>query len=314
MKLDINEIKQQQEKREAAWERNELPPDPSTRDIFKHKLRNSKILVNFNGHFRQQVGPSTLDKSTIDYERSWSWIYDKLLDPMSIFFYNSRSEDEKDIKLPTFIRTEMCGECGEQVDIWWTGDVFEFTPHTKNHTYVKDAPACSESGGIKDYAVEIDVPSGKLVFANDFRPFVPEAGKDRYVNYNSEIKKTVLDYAESNVLHAFVGNSSPGVFVDMFDIITVGNTGYDNDDNPILDLGDGRGSICTDLWWFSAADYQYLKKRGAEQKISDEELDKWIEVTLDVKPGRYRMTVHTNPSPVGEGWQHGERFATIVRV
>jgi hypothetical protein len=317
MDFDIESFKKDWERRDAeekvAWEKNELPPNPSTRQTFKYNLRNDKILVNFNGHFGQPEGPIALSNSTMDYEHSWSWIYDKLLYPMSVFFYDSLPDEEKQVELPTFIRTETCGECGEKVDIWWTGEIFEFKPHTNVTAYVNETPSCAESGGIKDYAVEIDVPSGKLVFANDFRAFVPEADKDRYVNYSSEIKKTVIDYAESNMLHAFVGNSCPGVYVKN-DIIIVGNPGYDDEDNPVFDLGRECGSICTDLWWFSATDYEYLKKRGVEQEISDKEIESWIEVSLSVDPGRYRMTVHTNPAPDGEGWRSGERFATITKM
>jgi len=316
MDFDMDKFKREYEKRleeeKVAWANNELPPNPSVLDTMKHQLRNGELLVDFNGHFSQKEGPVALPDTTLDYDRPWSWIYDKLLDPMSLFFYGHR--DGEEVQLPTLIRTETCGECGERVDIWWTGELFELKPHNKQHVYVEDTPACSESGGIKDYTVEIDVPSGRLVFANDFRPFVPEADKDRYVNYSSEIKKTVQDYAESNMLHAFVGNSCPGVYVDMFDIITVGNPGYDDDDNPVLDLGDDRGSICTDLWWFSAADYEYLKNRGAEQEIDDKTLEDWIEVSLNVEPGRYRMTVHARPAADGKHWQTGERFATIARV
>lgn len=56
------------------------------------------------------------------------------------------------------------------------------------------------------------------------------------------------------------------------------------------------------------------QKCGSEQEISDKEIGHWIEVSLDVEPGRYRMTVHTNPAPSGKWWQTGEKFATISKV
>jgi hypothetical protein len=314
MTFDKEEWEKRKEEEKVAWDDNVLPPDPSLQDELKHKLRNNEILVNFNGHFAQKEGPITLGESTFDTEHSWEWIYDKLLPSMAELFMAHLYDSEA--TLPTIMKTETCGECGERVDIWWTGEMFEIKPHNRQRKYVADNSPCSESGGIKDYSVEIDVPSGRLVFANDFRRFVPEADKDRYVNYNSEIKLTVQDYAESNMFHAFVGNSCPSVYVDMFDIINVGNM-FDPDEEMGMenfDLGKHKGSICTDLWWFSATDYEYLKKRGAEQDIDDDAIDDWIEVSIDVEPGRYRMKVYATPAADGKSWRSGERFVSIARM
>lgn len=306
--------KKRREIEEAAWKNNELPPNASLYDKFKHELRNGKIKVDFAGHLGQKEGPITLAESTIPYNEWWSHIYDILIPTRSVLFYGPMIDENYQVELPSFTGINTCGECGEKVSIWWTGEIFELKPYTKQELYTNNTSPCSESGGIKDYTVEIDVPSGRLVFANDFRHFVPEADKDRYVNYNSEIKKTVLDYAESNMLYAFVGNSCPRVYVNTEGTITVGHPLYDDDDNPVSDFGEDCGSICTDLWWFSATDYDYLKKRGKEREIEEKTIEDWVEVSVDVKPGRYQMTVHTDALDDNDDWPREERFVTIVRI
>jgi hypothetical protein len=91
-------------------------------------------------------------------------------------------------------------------------------------------------------------------------------------------------YAEDGMAHIFTGNTCPGVYEQ--------SEGYavaldNNSDATASDPGPKRGSICTDLWWYSAMDKDLFEARCAEQGIDPTGL---IEVELEVEPGVYAFS------------------------
>jgi hypothetical protein len=136
--------------------------------------------------------------------------------------------------------------------------------------------------------VAINVPSGKLVFDNDFREvFIPDWREtDNYdVNHRLGIKKTVEAYAKAGMFHPFVGNTCPGIWKESDTVIRIANPSFDENDVCLNDIpGKEVGSVCTDLWWVCVADLgEYSRRLGINNLPHDVDVVK-------VKPGRYIMT------------------------
>lgn len=131
---------------------------------------------------------------------------------------------------------------------------------------------------------ELNVPSGKIVVDDDLRNWFPI---DRDWSINTVIGKhlTTLAYAKVGMAHGYVGNSCPQIYKneDSFSIISR------SDD---ADSDRSIAHICTDLWWFSIADYDELKRRAKyytpkldfKKIISDDAVS-----VVDVKPGVYQF-------------------------
>jgi hypothetical protein len=170
---------------------------------------------------------------------------------------------------------------------------------------------CKYPGGIAEYNFELNVPSGKMVFANDLRMWFQNHFD---FNVNSDIGKlkTTESYAKVGMAHAFVGNSCPSIH--QVDEVTLsisgrayekGDSAYDAEVDDWVELtkdqaealsplGKEVGSICTDLWWYSVVDYDDFSRRFLE-KGSKKEFLKYIKTSCDVvsvKPGVYKFTHH----------------------
>lgn len=156
--------------------------------------------------------------------------------------------------------------------------------------------------------IAIDIPSGKLVCGNDFRDYYR---KDRYdVNFDVNevvgIKQTIEEYGRRGLFHGFVGNSCPGLYLkgNRLNIVSLA---YDEETDEIIEdrsLGDRVGSICTDLWWYSIADYDDFISRGGKT-------DKRWDSVIDVEPGRYVLNHNLDLS--GRDCHMQELFAFIER-
>ena len=136
--------------------------------------------------------------------------------------------------------------------------------------------------------VAIDVPSGKIVFDNDFRDLFPigcDADESFDVNHRLGIKQTVEAFARVGLLHPFVGNTCPGIWQESSTLIRIANASYDDNDKCLDDVpGEQVGSVCTDLWWVCAAD-----AREYCQRLGINNIPSGVEV-VNVEPGRYVMT------------------------
>lgn len=166
-----------------------------------------------------------------------------------------------------------CPTCCEEVD---------FTVDWENKTFKADNP-CPTPNGYPEYFVEVDVPSGQLLFGNDFRKAFPRLErKDREasgsVNFASGRKRVSELYAEGGMIHIHVSNTCPGVY-KKDNRLVIGNVA----DRPKnLNIGRKAGRITTDLWWYSAADKSLIKP-----EVADTFPDSFI---VKVTPGRYRAS------------------------
>lgn len=159
--------------------------------------------------------------------------------------------------------------------------------------------------GGKFVEIELNVPSGKIIIVNDCRRLYPVNDDKFDINQILGIKQTVEAYGKVGLLHAFVGNSCPGVYAKD-NKITIACAKYDeksDDGKPSKSWGKRAGGVCTDLWWFCAADYKDFKKRGGKK-------DKSWDAVITVEPGRYVMKYRLGSSGHDDD---GIPFATIER-
>lgn len=325
------------EEREAAG----VPPkNPSVEWKLWQRVESGDILVDLNGHFEGSIGAVKVtekEQSLLGIfrgdERSWlhmllfedfrMWMGLKyeglhddgpLVEDVQMVDDWLEGKETEDYSISTD-GSHPCWECGKRFTIKFNGKRFLFRGE------------CSEAGGLKDLKVTMAVPSGTLVFANDFRGMLrdTEEVEDRNINLHIESMRLSQDYVKHGMFYSFVGNSCPSIFLKD-GVITVGNNGHTEDYGEGVVLIEGAetiGSICTDLWWFSAMDKEDFTKRCLEfnaelkEPLSDletqERMDDLIECEVSLGSGTYEMTIMAKFAVDGDN-MNGERFAEIRRT
>jgi hypothetical protein len=143
---------------------------------------------------------------------------------------------------------------------------------------------------------ELNVPSGKIVVANDLRKWFPVDGSYD-VNTVIGCHLTTLAYAKIGMAHGFVSNTSPGVYrTDSGFVIGSYYEDWDEEDEDIENIenevpcpwGESVASICTDLWWYSIADADELERRR-QHYTPDESSEEMKWDVVDVRPGVYKF-------------------------
>jgi hypothetical protein len=156
---------------------------------------------------------------------------------------------------------------------------------------------CRFPKGLPPTEWELNVPSGKLVVANDLRAVFPlPEDEDFNINTTRGCSLTALAYAGNGLSHAFVGNSCPGVYACKDGSFKIANGPSEEKWNgkeyvkikpaPVFD-GKKLAGICTDLWWYSICDYDEFKRRLKHFKAKAKDFNVNI---VDVKPGVYRFS------------------------
>ena len=163
----------------------------------------------------------------------------------------------------------QCYVCGERVAIVSREKkLFAQTP-------------CRYSDGIP-LEFELNVPSGKIVVANDLRPAFSIFG-DYDVNTTMGCVQTTKAMEKIGCAHAFVGNTCPGMYHVGENRYIIASGGHDwRKDIQIDPPGEHVAGIITDLWWYSIADYDEYRRRVPDEKQHDFDL-------VQVKPGVYRF-------------------------
>lgn len=182
--------------------------------------------------------------------------------------------------------TPTCVYCGADCPVSFDGSAMRLTVGSR----------CPHPGRLPKYRVRLEVPSGRIAFANDMRAAF-ETYRDRYVNHAIECRRTTEDYAAEGLLHFIVGNSCPTVRKGPGGIFVGGSS------------SNGRrvGGVITDLWWVSAADHANLLDRCRKLGVdAPGDLD-----VVRVEPGLYEATV----DHMALSWDGGSKpFAVIRRV
>lgn len=192
------------------------------------------------------------------------------------------------------ITLRACSCCGEGFTIETNGKVVRIA-----------GPPCKHPNGLPPNEWELNVPSGKLVVANDLRPLfpLPEAEDEFDINTNIGCRQTAQAYAAVGLSHAFVGNTCPGVYRCKDGTFKIANPPGDErwdeklgsyvpiEPAPEFD-GEEVADICTDLWWYSICDYEEYQRR---RKHFKQKRNFNIKV-VDVPPGVYRFR-HNDRTP-----------------
>ena len=199
---------------------------------------------------------------------------------------------EKPIEIPTSYREFDCPHCGTRLQLAFNGEGFE--------VFVED-PCPYPKGLITEF--ELNVPSGKIMVDDDLRQWFP-VEEDYDVNQLIGCHRSSVAAAKNGFAYGFVGNTSPDVYRNGDDKFVIGSyrEGYcEKDENgEWQDLenpepcpwGESVASICTDLWWYSIADFDEFKRRRQHytpDKPLKEITEFWTFNVVDVKPGVYRF-------------------------
>ena len=232
-------------------------------------------LFDLGGHFRSGTGgarPRTAypqhDDHLLDRVNFWARRADALI-----------TTGDADLRSSLMSQcSETCSDCGASVGFRCTGD-----------TIVAET-VCPYPDGLPAFDVVLDVPSGEIVFANDFRGLVPLMGadNDHYINHTSEMKRCTTDYAEAGMIHVYVGNSCPNLRKLQDGTLRVQDRGA----RPGA-RGRKLGYISTDLWWFSAMDAQEFQRRCDEFQALPEHFNP---IRVRVEPGAWSFSVDYNQS------------------
>lgn len=184
--------------------------------------------------------------------------------------------------------SEGCSYCGER----------RFRLETNGKKLRLSGEDCPLPKGFEFNEWELNVPSGKIVVANDLRRWFPiPEGEDDIDSINGVLgcRQTSLAYAAIGMAHASVGNTCPNVFKVVDGKFKIANAPPDQYWNgkeyvaykkPPKFEGTKVASICTDLWWYSLCDAEEFERRTKKFKGSLKEARATV---IDVKPGVYRF-------------------------
>ena len=192
---------------------------------------------------------------------------------------------DEPIDLHTPTRECLCPVCGESLRLGFNGVGL----------VVLSDPCAYPEGLVTEW--ELNVPSGKLVVANDLREWFP-SDEDYDVNLAVNRHLTTLGYAKVGMSHGFVSNTCPGVYRSggRFIIGNYHDELWDDEKNKFYPnpepcpWGEEVAGVCTDLWWYSIVDFDEFMRRVSHYtpNANVEELLKNVTV-VEVTPGVYKF-------------------------
>ncbi len=246
---------------------------------------NKEIIINWGGHYLSGV-----DGKSPPYHTS-TFLGNKIGNAICVDLTGDEIEklyaaweSKTPLTDPITIKShhiENCLECGKNFSITTDGVNWE-------------ASKCSYPNGIGPIIFELNVPSGKMVVANDLRNLFPVLGNHN-IHQPQGILLTVQDHAKIGVAHCHVGNTCPGMYKcenQKYPANTqfiIGNSGKGNK-HPYFDPEDQTdcvARISTDLWWYSICDAdEFVKRTGESLEKSLKDYDAEI---VSCVPGVYRF-------------------------
>lgn len=154
------------------------------------------------------------------------------------------------------------------------------------HELAKPAPFYGET------ILEIDVPSGKLIFAGTLAPLFTSNLTNTI--HGQEMQDVATNYAEKHdVVSAYVGNTPPHITLQRDGSYKIIHPDYDPHrrgyfyENSELDLG----IVSTDTGHIEVTDYQNWLDNGGEELSNG---NKYGYIVLNVPKGKYRWTVYSH--------------------
>jgi hypothetical protein len=161
-----------------------------------------------------------------------------------------------------------------------------------NGIVIRVRGACPRPEGRLPIKWTLDVPSGKMVVANDLRGLFPLPREESISDTLRDFEADTLLYAQVGMSHALVGNSDPKVY--RLDQGRYEVARYGSDEHLVPPGAIEVARILTDLRWYSICDHDEYQRRKAQQ------LGGWKgpDITVvDVMPGVYEFT-HWSQRPI----------------
>jgi len=136
---------------------------------------------------------------------------------------------------------------------------------------------CQHPDGF-DLTIRLDIPSGRMIIGNDFRPEFDVADQLAHdINTPKGIINTIKELEADKAAHFFVGSSSPGVYQTGENQFMVASLSAEDE---LKEADKEVAFVSTELWWVTAVDGDEYDQRGCSYD-ADEVL---------VQPGTYVFT------------------------
>lgn len=170
---------------------------------------------------------------------------------------------------------------------------------------------CLYSQGVTSFETRMNIPSGKIVFANTlYDLFKDNDESDKYINERSGYDNSINSelgvlynqeyWSTKGLLYIQVGNTSPGIYLDSKtnSIAAIENYALEEESDksnylfPInVEDYEYINYICTDLWAIHAVDMTTFENYCSLKDISVEDgLSQFGAFIVDVESGEYSVT------------------------
>lgn len=281
--------------------------------FFKHLWKENLIKLDIKDHMKAYA-PNNMLSELLDHEKSNHFLNTLMPELKIEVFRLFRTWLKRNDELSTWdIMKELYNEkidisfnsCIDCDEILYLEFHFDSQMIRIREEFIKSTKACLfNEDDTLDVIVDIDVPSGKLFFANDIRNVFSKEEEDEINSKNKSslegfmgIKSESEAYGSHGMFFGYVGNRSTQIIKDKDNNLFVSDP-YDYAEINNLDDYfefkesddfDYLGDICTDLWWFCAMDYDLFQKKSKENGFNYD----YDFTIVDVQPGKYRMTVYT---------------------
>ena len=189
------------------------------------------------------------------------------------------------------ISFNICQNCDDYVE-------FDFTDAYpgKNYEALTACPVARDA----TYKVQLNVPSGKIVIADDLRRTFGRPNGNASLNSIVGRQKHAAEFAEMGVAYGCVLNTSPSVFLAPDENtpgqqkIVVASLDYDYETGEEIVPGGWNkiGEVITDLWAYSIADHDhYLQKEDENSRSENPPKGRVVKVDIaEVPVGVWEFT------------------------
>jgi hypothetical protein len=271
------------------------PIDYKLRSKVVGAFRSAKLEVDLRGHWKNGsvlYDPDDFKKRILDVHLLGRDLIEEDLNILQGALHTGTTLDRwVDLGLSVATLSTECSYCGEK----------RFRLETNGKKVRLSGKDCPLPNGFELNEWELNVPSGKIIVANDLRRWFPlPEGDDEIESINTVIgcRQTSQAYAAIGMSHAMVGNTSPAVFKLADGKFKIANEPQDEYWNgkeyvpykrkPKFE-GVRLAGICTDLWWYSLCDSDEFDRRAEKFGGSLKEVGGGLAEIISVKPGVYRF-------------------------
>ena len=218
----------------------------SATDNLKWLLRAGEITFDWNGHWwERKTKPKMPWQYDYAFQRDFG-LEDMVIENLSVYLISGNllgfgKTGPQFTRIPLTASKLHCCNCGEEME-------YEF-----NDRVVRVVNPCPYPKGYPPFTGELGIPSGNMVFANDFGFIKPQLSpyfvfgrpaEEQYWNY----------YLNCSVFCGYCGNSCPSVRKEG-DVLIVVAGEY----RGLYASWDCVAGVTTDTWQWMAGDYELLR-------------------------------------------------------